>query len=211
MAGAPRLVIWSGLDAWRKEDVWVALGPSGVRAEGTQVGLDPLPYRLDYVLEAPEGFVTRSLAVEVGGDGWRRRLRLRHDGAGGWTCEATAEGAVDLAPAGGDPEALAGARDVDLGLSALTNLLPVRRHGLHLAPGAVDLVAAWVSVPDLAVHPSAQRYAHVGRVGEGAVVRYRDRGVHEGFTADLELDTDGLVVTYPGLVRRVSDPEPPRR
>ena len=32
-------------------------------------------------------------------------------------------------------------------------------------------------------------------------VRFSD---DDGFTADLELDAEGLVVTYPGLARRVS-------
>jgi hypothetical protein len=55
---------------------------------------------------------------------------------------------------------------------------------------------AWVSLPDLKVHRSEQRYEHLapGRV----------RFSSDGFTADLELDADGLVITYPGLARRAS-------
>jgi hypothetical protein len=36
-------------------------------------------------------------------------------------------------------------------------------------------------------------------------VRYVDRGLFDGFTAELELDRDGLVVHYPGLAERVGD------
>ena len=50
---------------------------------------------------------------------------------------------------------------------------------------------AWVSLPDLVVHESRQRYSHVAP----GVVRYED----DSFAADLELDGDGLVVRYPGL------------
>jgi hypothetical protein len=39
-----------------------------------------------------------------------------------------------------------------------------------------------------------------------AVVRYTDRGVHDGFTAELLLDREGLVVEYPGLARVVTAP-----
>jgi hypothetical protein len=34
------------------------------------------------------------------------------------------------------------------------------------------------------------------------VVRFVDRGQFDGFTAELELDRDGLVVRYPGLAER---------
>ena len=53
-----------------------------------------------------------------------------------------------------------------------------------------------MSLPDLKVHRSEQRYEHLapGRV----------RFSSDGFAADLELDADGLVVVYPGLARRVS-------
>ncbi len=73
--------------------------------------------------------------------------------------------------------------------------MPVRRHDLHRRPGAVDFLMAWVSVPDLAVHPSRQRYEHVRVDDEGAVVRYV--GAHRGFEGELQLDPDGFVFVIP--------------
>jgi uncharacterized protein len=52
-----------------------------------------------------------------------------------------------------------------------------------------------VSVPDLRVAPSAHRYEPV-RPG---VVRFASGD----FTADLELDGDGLLLVYPELAERV--------
>lgn len=77
--------------------------------------------------------------------------------------------------------AVLGAVDCDLGRSPLTNVMPVRRHRLHEAPGAVDFLMAWVSVPDLGVHRSRQRYEHLRPVAvdSPAVVRYV--GAHRGF------------------------------
>ncbi|MDQ3641671.1 MAG: putative glycolipid-binding domain-containing protein, partial [Actinomycetota bacterium] len=103
---------------------------------------------------------------------------MRHDGGGAWTCAADEEGKADLPPAGGDVGAVTGAVDCDLGYSPLTNLMPVRRHGLHERPGSADFLMAWVSVPDLGLHPSQQRYEHVRRHGRGATVRYV--GAHRG-------------------------------
>jgi uncharacterized protein len=161
-------------------------------------------YRLDYRLEAPDGFITRRLELECAGEGWWRGLTLAHDGGGSWSCEAEAEGDVDLLAPGGHAESLSGALDCDLGFSPLTNTMPIRRHGLHEGNGAHDFLMAWVSVPDLAVHAYAQRYEHLRRDDEGAVVRFLDRGLFDGFVADLELDADGFVAIYPELARRVS-------
>jgi hypothetical protein len=182
-----RLPIWKGLDEWRAEAARVELGPRNLHAAGTQIGADPKPYRLDYELDVGSGWITNRLSVQVTTAGGERRLLLEHDARGAWQCD-------------GEPApALAGALDCDLGLSPLTNLMPVRRHALHERPGSGEILAAWVAVPDLTVHASRQRYEHV-RPG---VVRFIDLGLHEGFTAELELDADGLVLVYPELAARV--------
>jgi uncharacterized protein len=202
----PRLLLWTGLDGWRAEVASVDFMPQGVRASGTQLGVAPVPYRLDYSLDAGDQFITRRLEVEATGEGWTRRLQLLRDRGGAWRSEAAEEGDVELPPAAGDVEAVTGALDCDLGLSPLTNLMPVRRHALHERPGAVDLLMAWVSVPDLGLHASYQRYEHVRRQANEAVVRYVDLGTHRGFTSELVLDNDGLVLVYPQLARRVDQP-----
>jgi hypothetical protein len=198
-----RLLLWRGLDVWRAEVASVELTDQWVRASGTQLGVDPVPYRLDYKLDASDGFVTKSLEVDATGEGWSRSLRLGRDGDGAWRCEVGEEGDARLPPAGGEIEGLRDALDCDLGFSPLTNLMPVRRHALHERPGAADFLMAWVSVPELGLHASRQRYEHVRREGEGAIVKFLDLGLFAGFTAELELDADGLVRVYPSLARRV--------
>jgi uncharacterized protein len=198
-----RLVLWRGLDAWRAEVATVELTDQGVRASGTQLGVEPLPYRLDYELDASDDFVTRVLEVEAKGGGWARSLRLERDG-GAWRCEPAEEGsAPGLSPTGGAVDGLGDALDCDLGFSPLTNLMPIRRRGLHERLGSGDFLMAWVSVPDLGLHASRQRYEHVRKERERTIVRFVDLGLHAGFTAELELDADGLVRVYPGLARRV--------
>jgi uncharacterized protein len=182
-----RLAIWQGIDEWRAEAARVDLGPRGLGATGTQIGADPSPYRLDYELEVGSGWITNRLSVRVTSAAGERGLLLEHDARGGWRLD-------------GEPApALVGALDCDLGLSPLTNLMPVRRHALHERDGVAEILVAWVSVPDLSLHASRQRYEHV-RPG---VVRFTDLGLHEGFTAELELDADGLVLLYPELARRM--------
>jgi hypothetical protein len=197
MAGMTVLV-WAGTDEWRAEHAEVE-PTGGFGARGVQLGVVPVPYRLEYRLETGGPWLTRSLRVEASGDGWERGLLLTSDLEGAWTCEATARGQVDLPGAGGAVAALTGALDCDLGFSPLTNTMPVLRHRLHREAGDVELLMAWVSVPDLQVHASVQRYEHLRTTATGAVVRFSSGD----FSADLLLDADGFVADYPGLARRV--------
>ncbi len=200
--GMQRLIVWSGVDGWRAEAASVQLGDGVLRARGTQIGEDPEPYRLDYELDAAgEGLRTRTLTVTAAGGGWDRRLALEHDGEGEWSCATEQSGRCTLPEPGGDPEAVRGALDCDLGRCPLTNTMPVLRHRLHRRPGAVDFLMAWVSVPDLGLHPSRQRYEHVRAQDEGSIVRYV--GEHRSFVGELRFDADGIVTEYPELARRV--------
>jgi hypothetical protein len=183
----------------------VSLGDTYLRAAGVAVSADPLPYRMSYELDCAEDFVTRGLIVQTHGANWSRGLVLSRDPQGVWSVETSADGEVDLPRPGGDPAAFAAALDCDLGECPLTNTMPVLRHGLLQGGSPRDFVMAWVSVPDLAVTPSAQRYTFVGPSATGtgpqagtAVIRYQSGT----FSADVVFDDDGLVVTYPGLGRR---------
>jgi hypothetical protein len=196
-----RMVVWSGEDEWRAEVCRLELTPTGVRAEGTQIGVTPVPYRMDYLLLAQDDFVTSRLEVDVTGVEWSRRLVLTHDGRGSWEAQTESSGDPGLPDPGGDMRLVKGAVDCDLGLCPATNLMPVVRHGLHLGPGERDFLMAWVSVPDLGVHPSKQRYEHVRLTTDGAVVRYV--GAHRDYVGEIEFDRDGVVIHYPDLARRV--------
>lgn len=200
-----RLLLWSGIDGWRAEAATIEVESGSLSARGTQLGAEPVPYRLDYELEVVGAqWITRRLHVQAAGGDWARELDLLHDGEGTWTAEVREEGAAALPPAGGEVSTVKGALDCDLGLCPLTNVMPVRRHDLHLHPGERDFLMAWVSVPDLGLHPSRQRYEHVGRRDDRLVVRYI--GEHRSFVGELELDDDGFVLLYPELARRLPGP-----
>jgi len=197
-----RAVAWAKDDPFGVEFAEVTLMPSYLRAVGVAIGARPIPYRLDYTLETTSGFVTSRLQVSSRGEGWRRTLDLRRDAVGVWSVAAGGEGEVDLAPAGGDPRNIAGAFDCDLGLSPVTNLMPILRHDLLSGGGPVELTTAWVSVPDLSVQPDGQRYTFLRAEADHHVIRYEATdGV---FAADITLDPEGIVIDYPGIARRLS-------
>jgi uncharacterized protein len=178
----------------------VKLARGRLTAVGAAIGADPVPYRLEYVLTTTDSYVTSSLRVHTSAVGWRRSLELHRDGHGSWRIVADTEGNLDAPAPGGDAAALHGASDCDLGLCPLTNTMPVLRHGLLAAGDPVELVMPWVSVPDLAVTPSRQRYTPLTQAADSSVVRFDDGD----FTADIVFDADGLVVDYPEIARRVS-------
>jgi uncharacterized protein len=117
--------------------------------------------------------------VEVEGSATRV---VTADGAGAWWSDGEA------APA------LAGAVDVDVEVTPLTNTLPIRRLQAEGSDDA-EVRAAWVRVPGDGIEPLDQRYTDLG----GGRWRYRSAS---GFEAELTVDDQGLVETYGELWRR---------
>ena len=181
-----RLLVWRGLEEWLAEAAAIAIDGDQLTARGTQLGAEPEPYRVDYELTTGERFVTERLSLTARTAAGERRLELVRAGDGGWS-------------ANGEPlPEVQGALDCDLANCPVTNTMPVLREGLRESREPKDFVMAWVSVPDLTVRRSEQRYEPI----DARMVRYV--GVDSGFRAELELDDDGLVVRYPRMAERLS-------
>lgn len=206
MPTMPKSLFWARTDTAGAEHV-VVDDRQGLSAQGVQVAVDPIPYTCRYRLTVGADWSTERLEVEAEGAGWSRSVRLER-AADGWRVRTGEEGDLDGAltaaghPAAGlpgteDPDRLAGALDVDLGGSPLTNTLPIRRLGLGRAPAdlARTVTVAWVLLPSLLVVPAEQVYTSLGP----GRVRYAG----DGFTADLDVDPTGFVVRYPGLAERI--------
>jgi hypothetical protein len=194
--------VWAKTDPYGTELARVHIEGTTLSARGLAIGIQPVPYRLGYVLTTVDQFVTHSLTVRAQGDGWHRALILERSDSGAWSCTPETHGSAPLPPPGGDLRALNGALDCDLAFSPLTNTLPVLRHALHRGGGPLDFLMAWVSVPDLAVTPSPQRYTFVRHDPNARIVRFES--LDDAFIAHVAFDDDGLVVDYPGLARLVS-------
>ena len=164
-----KLYAWHGPGIF--EVAFVDLGDDRLTARGTQLRAD---YRLSYVLETSEMFVSEHLRAEV----------------------ETVHGAGTLDLRRGTKPLKDDVLDVDLQASPLFNSLPVLRDRLHEGGDAREYTMAFVNVPELSAVRSAQRYVPLER----GTVRYRSGTL----TADIEFDADGFVVHYPGLAERVS-------
>jgi hypothetical protein len=143
------------------------------------------PLRVDYRFTCDAVWRTRLVEIDQHYQGRHRRMILGHDGAGSWQCD------------GSDQPELDGCLDVDLGVSPSTNALPINR--LALQPGDVaEIRAAWVQFPSLAVTAARQSYECL------SAARYRYRSLASGFTAEIEVDEDGLPTDYAGIWRRIA-------
>jgi uncharacterized protein len=176
-----RLLVWRGLDVWRAEVTFVQIEGDRLTAHGTQLGAEP--YRLDYQLRTGPEFVTESVALSLLQGGVLRRLRLARSPGGSWT--------ADDRPL---PE-LEGALDCDVLASPIFNTMPVLRHAMLTGGEPRDLVMAFVTVPDLGVTRSEQRYTPLG----ARRVNYASGD----FSADIHFDTDGFVTLYEDYLERV--------
>jgi uncharacterized protein len=147
----------------------------GYRLAGTAVVADDgTPYVVEYAARTDGEWRTRSVEVRCN----ESLLELAADGAGGWSTDG-----VD------------GCIDIDLGFTPATNTLPICRAKLAVGD-AIDLDAAWVRFPDLAVERLSQRYERL------AAHRYVYSS--EGFRAELAVDPHGLVLDYEGFWRAIA-------
>jgi uncharacterized protein len=173
-------ILWQDLATGALDRCELADGPGGLRLSGVVLtAAHGTPLDVRYLVEAgPDGLTRR---VELDLDGGAVRRVLLADGAGRWRWEDGPELAE-----------VAGALDVDLAVTPATNTLPIRRLGLEVGQAA-ELRMAWVQFPGLKVLDSAQRYERL------AADRWRFSA--GDFTAELQVDPDGLVLDYGGLFR----------
>jgi uncharacterized protein len=154
-------------------------------AEGVVITTaDGIPFAATYRVECDAMWRVRMTQAQV--IGVDSRVDLESDGAGHWRDRG-----------GGPMPQLDGAIDVDLSITPFTNTLPIRR--LDLAEGqAAEIRAVYLRLPDLTVTIDPQRYTCLKR---GRLYRYES--LDSDFVREVDIDVHGLVVTYPGLFRRV--------
>jgi uncharacterized protein len=144
------------------------------------------PFRLSYRLSWDASWVLREADLAVATGRTSRTLSLRTDGQGHWQHGD-----------GRTIDELDGCIDIDIWPTPFTNSFPIRR-----APMAIgarqEFRMAWLFAPDLTVRPQAQAYTRLAE----RLYRF-DNLDGSGFTADLPVDDDGIVLDYPGLFRRV--------
>ncbi|WP_242025209.1 putative glycolipid-binding domain-containing protein [Leptolyngbya sp. FACHB-36] len=146
------------------------------------------PFRLTYRLTWDESWRLRDANLVATTDRSTKSLSLRTDGQGQWQ------------DGDGQPNAeLDGCVDVDIWPTPFTNSFPIRREPMVVGERR-QFRMAWISAPNLTIHPQLQAYT---RLSDRLYLFENLNG--SGFTAQLPVDEDGIVLDYPGLFRRVID------
>ena len=181
--------MWTPWEEAGLEHLRLVRSGSSVVANGLVIGLQAgRPFRIGYEIRCDGRWRVREVRAAAL-DSERPVLELLADGEGHWK-----RGGGESVPE------LDGCIDVDISATPFTNTLPIRRLGLQ--PGkSTDVDVAYIRVPELLVGPERQRYGSLeARTDSG---HYRFEALPSGFTAELPVDADGLVIDYPGLFRRV--------
>jgi uncharacterized protein len=163
------------------------VGEDGVVADGMVIGVtEGHPFRVVYEVRCDVGWQVRAMRIGVPGE--PPRVHVLSNGEGNWTT-----------PDGRFVPHLEGCTDVDISVTPFTNTLPIRRLGLAPMESA-EVSVAYVEGAELQAWPEPQRYTCLEKGDRGGL--YRFLSLDSGFTADLLVDADGLVLDYPGLFRR---------
>jgi hypothetical protein len=177
-----RVVMWRSLDEPGSEIARLSGTAQSWYISGTVLIALPEPTEVIYTILCLDDWRTQYVQVTVLGPGEPASLTLKSDGEGGWLRD---DEPLELGE---------GVVDVDLGISPITNTLPIQRLGLDVGQSA-SIAVAWVRFPSLEVVRSVQGYE---RIAEN-VYRFTD----DSFEADLVVDDFGLVVHYPTGWERV--------
>ena len=183
-----RSIMWVQVGETGLEHLHISRQKDAIIADGLVLLKEQnVPLRVHYTVRCDTNWLTRQVSLHVVGLAGARQ-QLTSDGAGHWS-------------RAGKPLAfLDGCLDVDINVTPFTNTLPIRR--LALTPDqSAEINVVYLSVPELHFQPARQRYTCHELTPEGG--RYKYESLTTGFTREITVDADGLVIDYPGIWRRV--------
>ncbi len=184
-----RNIMWTPWTEPGLEHLHLSQNNEGIFVDSLIIGVkDNKPFRTWYEIRCDTDWRVQELGLVL----LSRKdkgIKLRVDEESHWTS------------ASGEPiSSLDSCIDVDISATPFTNTLPIRR--LKLSPGQfADLLVAYVAVPQMELKPVRQRYTCLEASTDGWLYRYES--LTSGFTTELQVDSDGLVIDYPGLFKRV--------
>lgn len=184
-----RNIMWVPWTGAGLEHLHIQQTNEGMVIDSVVIGVkERIPFRLWYNIQTDRDWRVRECTLRLLGSG-NQGITLHADGEGHWTDV----GGVQLS-------ALQRCIDVDISVTPFTNTLPIRR--LSLDPGqAADLLVAYIAVPEMEVRVASQRYSCLESRTDGG--RYQYESLTSGFTRELPVDAQGLVLDYPGIWKRI--------
>jgi hypothetical protein len=187
-----RNMLWAPWDAPGLEHLRLEVGAATIGVDGVIIAIfEGEAFRASYQIVCDTAWRVREVRVVAS---YPTVLHLHTDSDGHWS------------NASGEPlPALDGCIDIDFAATPFTNTLPIRR--LDLKPGeSAEIAVVYIDAPSLEVTPFRQRYTCLESDADGGRYRFEAlpyAALPDGFSAELSVDADGLVLDYPPLFRRV--------
>lgn len=183
-----RTVLWQAAEGIGLEHVLLTEDSKGIHVQSSVIGVEEnSPYCLQYQIHCDGRYQVRSVEAHVIGGA---SLSLWTDGQGHWF-DAQKQPITSIF----------GCIDVDITATPFTNTLPIRRVEWEVGQQQHFLMA-YILVPTLEIYADQQHYTCLVRRDSGSIFLFESMST--GFTAQIVVDADGLVVDYPGLFKRVN-------
>lgn len=178
-------ILWQFADYHSNEFFTLTRHEATITLSGTVIlMLENIPTHIQYQIICDTNWHTRTVNIQQTQGVDTRSINLTVDEQGVWRRDGDILGAME------------GIIDVDLEVTPATNTLPINRLNLEIGQSAM-VQAAWVRFPALTVERLEQRYTCLGET------RYEYHNPSSGFTAELEVDSQGVVVDYGDFWKRV--------
>ncbi len=172
-------LVWTNHQSLSTEYVMIRHLPDGWFISGTAIAaFDTDPALINYQITCDTAWQTQTVNISVNHRDTVRALTAAVESAR-WTINGTLHPEFD------------GCTDIDLGITPLTNTLPIRRLGLAVEESA-PASALWVQFPGLELEILRQTYTRLDR----STYEYR---TGSGFRAELTVDEFGIITQYGDL------------
>lgn len=180
-------VWWKSLDAVGLESLRLTRGRMENVAESVILRIENYsPYQLNYRIRCDDEWYVREVSVHINND-IDRLIELKSDGNGNW-----------LDKHDGKLPEFSGCFDIDISATPFTNTLPLQRVRLDIGE-KTEISVVYFLIPEMTLTRSEQTYE---RLGEN-LYKFEEKGISDGFSAEIELDENNLVVDYPQLFKRI--------
>jgi uncharacterized protein len=177
---------WRRLDVASLEILSVANRTDGISIRGQCIDAGAEPFCVQHEWSLDRSWRSRALRLTVTDEVGDRQLRIERAGDTKWKVDGQSRPDLD------------GCDEIDPSFTPICNCIALR--GVDLAiNGDFELTALHVSLPQLFIAPSRQKYV---RTGESAY-RYIDLGLSAGFEAALQVDAQRMIRHYEGLFEAV--------
>jgi hypothetical protein len=178
-----RIVTWHAVEYPSIENCEIHIDDHGLRAVSAIEGIfRNEPFTVQYVLSTDEHFATRMLLLKANYCSTVWTISLLNDKSVWYMNE--------------EPHTeFRGCAEVDIATTPFTNTLPVRRLSLDVGEEQ-EIRVIYFDLFEGAIKALSQKYR---RLSENT---YHYENIPNDFEADIEVDTNGLVLNYPGLFYR---------